>query len=162
MVPGGEVLLCTPAVRNLIRKGDDHQLRSQLTMGRAEGMMTMEQSLGELVRAHGMKLSIEEGGDYVSSDLRFHQGLIAYLHGAVRAPSFPALLETFRGGQRRRTVGRRDRALQFEHIRRQVSTGGREGIAHALESWFQEALPPQEVACPDQRFGGEPAVCGGT
>ena len=49
--PAVEVMMATDAVRNLIRKGDDHQLRSQLTMGRAEGMMTMEQSLAELVRA---------------------------------------------------------------------------------------------------------------
>ena len=32
-------------------QGDDHQLRSQISMGKAEGMMTMEQSLAELVRA---------------------------------------------------------------------------------------------------------------
>jgi hypothetical protein len=28
-------MMATDAVRNLIRKGDDHQLRSQLTIGRA-------------------------------------------------------------------------------------------------------------------------------
>ena len=49
--PAVEVMLGTDAVRNLIRKGDDHMLRSQLAMGRADGMMTMEQSLAELVRA---------------------------------------------------------------------------------------------------------------
>ncbi len=49
--PATEVMIATDAVRNLIRKGEDHQLRSLLTMGRAEGMITMEQSLGELVRA---------------------------------------------------------------------------------------------------------------
>jgi len=48
--PALEIMTATDAVRNLIRKGDDHQLRSQLTIGRAEGMMTMEQSLAELVR----------------------------------------------------------------------------------------------------------------
>jgi twitching motility protein PilT len=48
--PALEIMMATDAVRNLIRKGDDHQLRSQLTTGRAEGMMTMEQSLAELVR----------------------------------------------------------------------------------------------------------------
>jgi twitching motility protein PilT len=49
--PALEIMMATDAVRNLIRKGDDHQLRSQLTIGRAEGMMTMEQSLVELVRS---------------------------------------------------------------------------------------------------------------
>jgi twitching motility protein PilT len=49
--PALEVMTATDAVRNLIRRGDDHQLRSQLTISRAEGMTTMEQSLAELVRA---------------------------------------------------------------------------------------------------------------
>ena len=49
--PALEIMMATDAVRNLIRRGDDHQLRSQLTISRAEGMMTMEQSLAELVRA---------------------------------------------------------------------------------------------------------------
>ena len=49
--PATEVMIATDAVRALIRKGDDHQLRSQISVGRAEGMMTMEQSLAELVRS---------------------------------------------------------------------------------------------------------------
>ncbi len=49
--PAAEIMIATDAVRALIRKGDDHQLRSQISVGRAEGMMTMEQSLAELVRA---------------------------------------------------------------------------------------------------------------
>ena len=35
----------------LIRKGDDHQFARRFRRGGAEGMMTMEQSLAELVRA---------------------------------------------------------------------------------------------------------------
>jgi twitching motility protein PilT len=49
--PALEMMMATDAVRNLIRRGEDHQLRSQISIGRAEGMMTMEQSLAELVRA---------------------------------------------------------------------------------------------------------------
>jgi twitching motility protein PilT len=49
--PATEIMIATDAVRSLIRKGDDHQLRSQVSIGRADGMMTMEQSLAELVRA---------------------------------------------------------------------------------------------------------------
>jgi len=49
--PATEIMIATDAVRALIRKGDDHQLRSQISVGRAEGMMTMEQSLAELVRS---------------------------------------------------------------------------------------------------------------
>jgi twitching motility protein PilT len=50
--PATEVMIATDAVRALIRKGDDHQLRSQISVGKAEGMMTMEQSLADLVRAN--------------------------------------------------------------------------------------------------------------
>ncbi len=49
--PATEIAIATDAIRALIRKGDDHQLRSQISTGRAEGMMTMEQSLAEHVRA---------------------------------------------------------------------------------------------------------------
>jgi twitching motility protein PilT len=49
--PAVEIMFASDAVRNLIRKGEDHQLRSQLCMSRAEGMITMEQSLADLVRA---------------------------------------------------------------------------------------------------------------
>src|SRR5579883_1123524 len=49
--PATEIAIATDAVRALIRKGDDHQLRSQISTGRADGMMTMEQSLAEHVRA---------------------------------------------------------------------------------------------------------------
>ncbi|HUK17446.1 MAG TPA: PilT/PilU family type 4a pilus ATPase [Bryobacteraceae bacterium] len=48
--PATEIMIATDAVRSLVRKGDDHQLRSQISVGRAEGMMTMEQSLAELMR----------------------------------------------------------------------------------------------------------------
>ncbi len=49
--PAVEILVATSAMRNLIRRGDDHQLRANIETGRAEGMLTMEQSLAELVRA---------------------------------------------------------------------------------------------------------------
>ena len=45
-----EVLMSNNAVSNLIRKGEDHMLRSQLSLGKSEGMVMMEESLGELVR----------------------------------------------------------------------------------------------------------------
>jgi twitching motility protein PilT len=48
--PAVEIMIATSAVRNLIRTGQDHQIRSHISTGRAEGMMTMEQSLAELVR----------------------------------------------------------------------------------------------------------------
>jgi twitching motility protein PilT len=49
--PAVEILVATNGMRNLIRRGDDHQLRANIETGRAEGMLTMEQSLAELVWA---------------------------------------------------------------------------------------------------------------
>lgn len=45
-----EVLMGNNAVSNLIRRGEDHMLRSQLSLGRAEGMVMMEESLASLVK----------------------------------------------------------------------------------------------------------------
>jgi twitching motility protein PilT len=49
--PAVEILVATSGMRNLIRRGDDHQLRANIETGRADGMLTMEQSLAELVWA---------------------------------------------------------------------------------------------------------------
>jgi len=48
--PAVEIMNASAAVRNLIRKGEEHQLLTQMSIGRGEGMMTMEQSLAALVR----------------------------------------------------------------------------------------------------------------
>jgi len=45
-----EVLVATPAVRNLIREGKTHQLPSALQAGAKFGMTSLDQSLAELVR----------------------------------------------------------------------------------------------------------------
>src|SRR5579864_10394 len=49
--PAVEILMASTGVRSLIRKGDDHQLYTALSTGRAEGMITMEQSLAEMARS---------------------------------------------------------------------------------------------------------------
>jgi twitching motility protein PilT len=49
--PACEILMASSGVRSLIRKGEDHQIYSAVSTGRTEGMMTMEQSLAEMVRA---------------------------------------------------------------------------------------------------------------
>jgi twitching motility protein PilT len=45
-----EVLLANPAIRNLIREGKSHLVAQALETGRKFGMMTMDQSLADLVR----------------------------------------------------------------------------------------------------------------
>jgi twitching motility protein PilT len=56
-----EVLVATPAVRNLIREGKTHQIYSSMQAGGAHGMTTMDQSLADLVRRGrvAMKTAIE-------------------------------------------------------------------------------------------------------
>ena len=50
-VPAVEILIPTPAVRNLIREGKTHQIYSAIQTGGEHGMQTMDSALGELVRA---------------------------------------------------------------------------------------------------------------
>src|SRR2546427_99687 len=46
-----EIMIGTPAVRNLIREGKSYQLNSVIQTGTKEGMQTLDQSLRELLRA---------------------------------------------------------------------------------------------------------------
>jgi twitching motility protein PilT len=50
MVAAYEVLVATPAVRNLIKEGKTNQLRNSLITGSRDGMATLEQSLSVLVQ----------------------------------------------------------------------------------------------------------------
>jgi twitching motility protein PilT len=70
--PATEIMIATDAVRALIRKGDDHQLRSQISVGRADGMMTMEQSLAELVRAGRIASETAQAHCFRTDDLRHY------------------------------------------------------------------------------------------
>jgi twitching motility protein PilT len=45
-----EVLVATPAVRNLIREGKTHQIYSAMQAGASQGMHTMDQHLAEMVK----------------------------------------------------------------------------------------------------------------
>ena len=53
-----EVLVATPAVRNLIREGKTHQIYSAMQAGGKYGMQTMDQALAELVKRHNMPMEI--------------------------------------------------------------------------------------------------------
>jgi general secretion pathway protein E/type IV pilus assembly protein PilB len=70
--PATEVMLANAAMRNLIRQGHDHHIRSQIMTARAEGMMTMEQSLAELVRAGRITRDTAAAHCYQPDDLRRH------------------------------------------------------------------------------------------
>lgn len=70
--PAVEILMATSGVRNLIRRGDDHQLRANIETGRLEGMQTMEQSLAELVRNKRISRETAFGHSVHPEDLRRH------------------------------------------------------------------------------------------
>ncbi len=53
-----EILIATPAIRNLIRESKSHQIYSSIQMGQKEGMRTLNMSLVELVKSG--KVSKEE------------------------------------------------------------------------------------------------------
>jgi twitching motility protein PilT len=72
--PAVEIMIATDAVRALVRKGDDHQLRSQISTGRAEGMMTMEQSLADLVRANRITRETAYAHCFRADDLQRYLG----------------------------------------------------------------------------------------
>jgi twitching motility protein PilT len=53
-----EVLVATPAIRNLIREGKVHQIYSMLQAGGQYGMVTMDMSLAHLVKSRYLSLEI--------------------------------------------------------------------------------------------------------
>jgi twitching motility protein PilT len=54
-----EVMVATPAIRNLIREGKTHQVYSSMQAGAQQGMHTMDQHLAELVKSG--RISYETG-----------------------------------------------------------------------------------------------------
>ena len=70
--PAVEIMLATNAIRNLIRRGDDHQLRAHIETGKSEGMSTMEQSLAELVRAGRISRDTASDHSHHPEDLHRH------------------------------------------------------------------------------------------
>jgi twitching motility protein PilT len=59
-VPAMEVMLATPAIRNLIREGKTHQMASVIQTGAQFGMQTLDQSLTNLVRSGRITQAVAE------------------------------------------------------------------------------------------------------
>src|SRR5215216_495497 len=71
-----EVLVPTPAVRNLIREGKTHQIYSALQTGGQFGMQTMDASLAELVRAQKITRELAEARSSTPEELRRLMGTV--------------------------------------------------------------------------------------
>ncbi len=70
-----EVLVATPAIRNLIREGKVHQIRSSMQAGGQHGMQTMEQSLAHLVQAGRISMAVAtEAAGYVDELMKLLGG----------------------------------------------------------------------------------------
>ncbi|HET9850061.1 MAG TPA: type IV pilus twitching motility protein PilT [Candidatus Saccharimonadales bacterium] len=61
-LPAAEVLIATPAVRNIIREGKNYQLEAVIQTGAEMGMQSMDRTLVSLV--HGGKISYDEARNY--------------------------------------------------------------------------------------------------
>src|SRR4051794_21402641 len=65
-----EILVPTPAVRNLIREGKSHQLYSALQTGGQHGMQTMDAALAELVRRGKLSQKVAESRSSTPEELK--------------------------------------------------------------------------------------------
>jgi twitching motility protein PilT len=55
-----EVLVATPAVRNLVREGKTHQIYSAMQAGGKYGMQSMDQALALLVKSRAIDMNVAE------------------------------------------------------------------------------------------------------
>jgi twitching motility protein PilT len=78
-----EVLVPTPAVRNLIREGKTHQIYSVLQTGGSQGMQTMDAALAGLVRAGAITRQLAESRSTTPEELRRLLGAVGGAVGGV-------------------------------------------------------------------------------
>jgi twitching motility protein PilT len=71
-----EVLVPTPAVRNLIREGKTHQIYSALQTGAQFGMQTMDTALANLVREQKITRELAEARSSTPEELRRLMGTV--------------------------------------------------------------------------------------
>ncbi len=71
-----ELLVPTPAVRNLIREGKTHQIYSALQTGGSFGMQTMDASLVQLVREQKITRELAESRSSAPDELRRLMGTV--------------------------------------------------------------------------------------
>src|ERR687891_206274 len=74
-IVASEVLVPTPAVRNLIREGKTHQIPSAMQTGSNVGMQTMDAALAQLVRAGKISQRVAEQRSSTPEELRRLMGM---------------------------------------------------------------------------------------
>jgi twitching motility protein PilT len=65
-----EILIPTPAVRNLIREAKSHQIYSVLQTGGSHGMQTMDAALAALVRSGKITQQLAEARAHSADEMR--------------------------------------------------------------------------------------------
>jgi len=70
LVPALEIMLATPGIRNLIRKGETHQLYSVIQTGGQSKMQTMNQCLRDMVNASLITAAVAEAHSPDAEELR--------------------------------------------------------------------------------------------
>jgi twitching motility protein PilT len=71
-VPVAEVMICSPAIRNLIRSAKTHQVYSLMQTGGAQGMQTMDQGLARAVKAGRITEAVAFDRCHDPAELRDH------------------------------------------------------------------------------------------
>ena len=72
-----ELLIPTPAVRNLVREGKTHQIYSVMQTGTQHGMVTMDAALADLVRRGQISRELAERRSSTPEDLRRLMGTVS-------------------------------------------------------------------------------------
>lgn len=70
LIPALEIMLAVPAVKNLIRKGETHQLYSVMQTGMQTGMQTMNQRLRDMVSANLITVDVADTHSPDAEELR--------------------------------------------------------------------------------------------
>ena len=88
-----EILVPTPAVRNLIREGKTHQIYSAIQTGAEYGMQTMDSALAELVRSGSITRDLAQRRASVPAELERLLGGGAVL--SAERKRLPAMSESY-------------------------------------------------------------------
>src|SRR3954468_15713447 len=100
-----EILVPTPAVRNLIREGKTHQLYSAIQTGGSHGMQTMDAALADLVRGGRITRELAESRSSTPEELKRLLESGVGNAGAAAPPSMAPMNEAPGLSQHRVSIG---------------------------------------------------------